>query len=426
MPKLWRVALYEYQRRVFRRSFLLILLSLPALIALMVIVGVLAGATTTDTEAVGYVDHAGFLVDPMLPPQREGSPDDPAVGKLVPLLPFPTESEAEHALQNGAIQAYYVIATDYAATARVDLVYIDYPGWNVTQQFWDFMQINQLRDLAPETARRAVAGTDLIIRWPEDSPGGAREFSQATFFSNLLPLVVPVLFVFLLFSSSGYLMNAVVEEKENQTMEVLMTSLSANQLMIGKVVGIVAITLTQAVGWALFAVLGVLIGGRFLGISALENVTIDPGLVMTTAAISAPVFVMLAALMTAVGATMARAEEAQQVTGIFMLPFMVPLWLLQPILEDSNASLAVILSLFPPTSVTTLSVRTAFGQVPQWQTIASFGLSTACAAGAMWIAGRAFRLGMLRYGKPLSLRELLPRRAPRRQHEIAHLTEIQR
>jgi ABC-2 type transport system permease protein len=423
MSKLWRVALYEYRRRVFQRSFLLVLLSLPALIALMVGVGALAGATTTDTDAVGYVDRAGFLADPIMPPQREGSPHDPAVGKLVPLLSFPTESEAQDALRNGDIQAYYVIAADYAETARVDLVYLDYPGWNVTQQFWDFMQINQLRDLAPETARRAVAGSNLVIRWPDDAPGGTREFSHATFFSNLVPLVVTVLFVFLLFSSSGYLMNAVVEEKENQTMEVLMTSLSANQLISGKVMGILAITLTQAAGWALFAVLGVRIGGQFLGIGALENVTVDLGLVATTAAISAPVFLMLAALMTAVGATMAGAEEAQQVTGLFMFPFLVPLWLLQPILENSNGSLSVVLSLFPPTSVTTLSLRLAFGQVPRWQTMTSLGVSTVCAIGAMWIAGRAFRLGMLRYGKPLSLRELLPRRAGRRAPEISHITE---
>jgi ABC-2 type transport system permease protein len=386
-------------------------------------VGVLAGATTTDSDAVGYVDHAGFLEDPIFPPQREGSPDDPSAGKLVPLLPFSAEPQAQQALQDGDIQAYYVIAPDYAETARVDLVYLDYPGWNVTQQFWDFMQINHLRDLSPETARRAVAGSSLIIRWPEDAPGGAREFSQATFFNNLVPLVVTILFVFLLLSSSGYLMNAVVEEKENQTMEVLMTSLSATQLMVGKVVGIVAVTLTQAAGWALFGVLGVLVGGHLLGISALENVAVDLRLVATTAAIAAPVFVMLAALMTAVGATVARAEEAQQVTGIFVLPFMVPLWLLQPILENSNGSLAIALSLLPPTSVTTLSVRLAFGQVPRWQILASFGLSATCAVGALWIAGRAFRLGMLRYGKPLSLGELLPGWGGRRAREIAQVTK---
>jgi ABC-2 type transport system permease protein len=423
ITKLWWVAFYEYRRRVFQRSFLLVLLSLPALIAVMVGVGVLAGVTTADTKAVGYVDHAGFLADPVLPPQREGSPDGPAAGKPVPLQPFPTESEALRALQSGHIQAYYVIAADYAATERVDLVYLDHPAWNVTQQFWDFMQINQLRDLSPELARRAVAGSNLIIRWPDDAPGGGREFSQATFFNNLVPLAVTILFVFLLFSSSGYLMNAVVEEKENQTMEVLMTSLSANRLIVGKVMGILAITLTQAVGWGLFGGLGLWIGANWLGITALENVTVDLWLVATTAAISAPVFVMLAGLMIAVGATMVRAEEAQQLTGFFMLPFLIPLWLLQPILENSNGPVAIALSLFPFTSVTTLSVRLALGQVPQWQTAVSLGVSTVCAIGAVWFAGRAFRLGMLRYGNPLSLRELLPWRASSQARLTSEVSE---
>jgi ABC-2 type transport system permease protein len=287
------------------------------------------------------------------------------------------------------------------------------------------MQINQLTDLAPNLAQRAVAGSNLIIRWPEDAPGGAREFSHVTFFNNLVPLVVAMAFVFLLFSSSGYLMSAIVEEKENRTMEVVMTSISSNQLMVGKVVGILAVTLTQAVGWALFAVLAVWAGGHWLGLTALQHVRVDPGLLALTTAISAPVFVMLAALMTTVGATMAGAEEAQQVTGILILPFMVPLWLLQPLLESPDGVISVFLSLFPPTSVTAMSIRLVFSQVPSWQIWACLGLSTVSALGALWLAGRAFRLGMLRYGKPLSLRELSPWRHRTRDQPVGGLTRGQ-
>ena len=74
-----------------------------------------------------------------------------------------------------------------------------------------------------------------------------------------------------------------------------------------------------------------------------------------------------------------------------------------------NSPLAIGLSLFPLTAPVTLPLRAAFTTVPIWQILTSIGLLIACALGALWIAGRAFRLGMLRYGKRLALKEIFSR-----------------
>jgi ABC-2 type transport system permease protein len=97
-------------------------------------------------------------------------------------------------------------------------------------------------------------------------------------------------------------------------------------------------------------------------------------------------------------------------SGLFMVPLIAPVWVAALILEHPNSPLAVGLSLFPPTSVATFSMRIAFAPVPTWQVIVSVALTSLCALGALWLAGRAFRLGMLRYGQRLTIPELFGRR----------------
>lgn len=406
MSRFWLVAQHEYKRHVFQKSFVFMLLSMPLMMALMLGIGALSAAMGEDDAPVGYVDRAGLLADPVPVPRRAGSPNEPGVPELVPLIPFETEKEARHALETKEIQAYYAIAADYFETNRVELVTVEPPGDNVGRQFWDFMQINRLTDLRPEIARRAVAGSNLIARWPDDAPGGEREFSERTFLSNFLPFFVGLAFIMLLFMNSGYLVGVVAEEKENRTIEIVVTSVSPNQLIGGKVAGIMAIVLTQVVAWVALALLVAFIGGRYLGIGMLHTLGVNMKLVAMTAAVAAPAFVMAAALVTTLGATVAEVQEAQQVTGLFALPTMIPFMLFGSIVENPNGPLTVGLSLFPITALPTLSMRLAFSQVPTWQIVVSAVLMTLCAGGAVWLAGRAFRLGMLRYGQRLNWREL--------------------
>jgi len=123
-----------------------------------------------------------------------------------------------------------------------------------------------------------------------------------------------------------------------------------------------------------------------------------------------PAFVMVSALMAMAGVTATESREAQQVASLFTLPLYVPFWLLGPIMQNPNSGLAVGFSLFPLTAPMTLPLRAAFTILPAWQIALSLSLLVVCAAGALWLAGRAFRMGMLRYGKLLSLKEIFSSR----------------
>lgn len=410
MSKFWKVAFYEYTRNVFRKSFIIALLSVPLMIGVTVALVVIMIAINSNDAPVGYVDHAGLLADPL--PALLGRSEKP-----VEFIPFDTEEEAREALESERIQVYYVLSSDYLETGRVELVYFKEPGENASGQFYDFLQVNLVSDQPPEIVHRVAEGTEVLIR----TPGSDREFSsRGPGLDAVLPMILSVAFVFLLLMSSGYLMQAVVDEKENRTMEVLVTSLSPTQLIGGKVLGIVAISFTQLVTWVMVAILAVFVSGGLLGIPWFQNVSLNWGSILMVVVIAIPSYVFASALMVALGSTITEAHEAQTVGGLFGMLYMVPLWGAGLVLEHPNNPLAVALSLIPFTSLTTVGFRTMISVVPVWQVVASAAIQTLFAIGALWLAGRAFRMGMLRYGQRLRLSEILGMvRAVRTQGQVA-------
>ncbi|UCF26717.1 MAG: ABC transporter permease, partial [Chloroflexota bacterium] len=109
----------------------------------------------------------------------------------------------------------------------------------------------------------------------------------------------------------------------------------------------------------------------------------------------------------AVGATLADVQEAQQVTSLFTLPLFIPFWFALTLINDPYGNLAVVLSFIPFTAPITIAIRAGFAVVPAWQIGLSLGMLILFAAIAVWFAGRAFRLGMLRYGQRVPWREFL-------------------
>jgi len=396
MSRLWLVALYEYKRHVFKRSFILALLSVPLMISLNVGIGLLMESLKNNNAPAGYVDRAGLFAGP-IPAPVAGS------NKPIEFIPFQTEDDARAALEAKDIQAYYVVTAGYFETNRIDMVSLKEPGKNATRQFYDFVQINLLAGQSPEIAHRAAAGTDVIVRSLDGRrqvPGGGPTFGL------IMPLLISVAFAILLIMNSGYLMQAVVDEKENRTIEVLVTSISSMQLIGGKVLGIVAIGLTQLVTWIAVCVLGIIVAGQ-LGIAWFQDPSLDWGIILATVAIAVPAYVLASALMTAIGATVTSTQEGQSVAALFFVLHMVPCYVIGPMITTPSAPLPVGLSLLPFTALLTISLRNLFTAVPLWQVAVSAAIQTLCAVGALWLAGRAFRLGMLRYGQRLRWRELL-------------------
>ena len=406
MSKLGLVARQEYKQHVLKKGFVLAVLSLPLLVVLILGTGTLAELSEYNGKDVGYVDFAGLLANPIPAPSRQSSPMSSLYQKPVAMVAYQTEEAARSALDAGDIQAYYVLAGDYFESRLVELVYDEPPGKNARRQFWIWVQVNLAANRSPDVAYRVAQGSLMTVRTPD----GIREHVESALPFPLVGLLVSLAMMILLLMNAGTLMDAVVREKENRTMEVLVTSISPYELMAGKVVGIVGVGLTQLAGWAVGGGLLVYIGAKVFGLEWVQTIRMPPGYVLTIGAVVIPSYVLFGAVMAALGATVADSQESQQVGGLSAIPFMAPLWLMVPIIKNPNGPLAIVLTLFPTTAVSTLCLRASLMQVPLWQVVTSVALLCASALGAIWLAARAFRLGMLRYGQRLKWRELFGRR----------------
>ena len=111
--------------------------------------------------------------------------------------------------------------------------------------------------------------------------------------------------------------------------------------------------------------------------------------------------------MTLVGVSVTDMREAQQVSLMFTLPMVAPYWFAGAVLQHPENPLAVILSIFPLTAVVTMPLRMSISSVPFWQALLSAGLMWASAIGALRLAARSFRMGMLQYSRRIPLRKIL-------------------
>lgn len=395
MRNLWLVARHEYRRTAVRRAFLIGTLAVPLGLAALVALAIVVETSGQDHRPVGYVDHAGLLA-------ARRQPTDPGTDERIEVRAYPDEAAALAALERGELQAFFVFPADYRETLRTDLYYLEQPpAGDVWGQFDDFVRANLVAGLASDVQARLLAGPEITV---VDLASG-RTFSEQGIVNIILPVAASFLFFITTLSASGYLLRVVADEKESRTMEVMLTSVTPAQLIGGKALGLLAAVLTQVAVYALAVILGLAVAGQY--VPELRHVVVPWGYLGVMALFFVPTFALLTAIMVAIGAAMPDVQQGQQIVGLFNLAFMAPIFLLTVIMEDPSHPLAVFMTLFPTSAFLTISLRWGLGVVPVWQMGASALLLVVTTLAMAWAAARLFRLGMLNYGQPLSLKTVL-------------------
>ncbi|MFU8827094.1 MAG: ABC transporter permease [Brevefilum sp.] len=397
MAKIWSIIKYEYTRHVFNKRFLFSLLSLPGTMLAMAIAAVAIGLITRNTSPIGFVDHSGFLAD-AAPLEVNGSLFEPAIE----FTAYTNIEQAQADLNAEIIQAYYVIPENFPQNREVELYFLDAPSMGAQNQFrgWVINNLDRFRHLDPQNLERLQEGSLLTM----STLDGSRQMREDQWFMFVVPIIAGITFIIVVLSSGGYLLQAVVEEKENRTMEIVITSVTPGQLMTGKTIGNISVGLTQLVVWLIFAGIGIAIAGNFW--PALRDFAIPGEVVAVMILLFLPAFVMIAAIMSTIGAIMTDMREAQQISGMFSILVTIPFYLVTPIMNNPNSTIAIILSYFPPSAPITVLMRMAFTTLPTWQLTLNVLILVVFAVFSVWLAGRAFRMGMLQYGKKIAFKDL--------------------
>jgi ABC-2 type transport system permease protein len=414
----WIVARREYLTTVRRKAFLLTLVAMPLYFGGIMVYATRSASSNRIETLRGFthlavVDSSGLYADaPRFVTTRfstdpTGAPGEEATVQTE-ITFYPDQASLEAALRSGRITRGLVIAADYLASGRVrrysraENILTSGGGTQAVERWLAggllAGRVDSLR--AERASRPSLALDDYAL-----SRSGRFELKDER--REALEFMIPFLFSVLLgtciITGGQYLLQGLSEEKESRILESLLCTLSADDLLAGKLLGLGAAGLTLIAVWM---GAGLALGGPMM---ALAHVQPSPSMLVLALAYFLLGYLFYGSLMTAIGAVTNNMREAQQFAMMFTFAIFLPFIVMTSILGSPNGPTAVTLSLFPPTAATTMMLRLALpaSEVPVWQLAASLALLALTCWLVLHGAARVFRIGLLMTGKPPNLPEIL-------------------
>src|SRR5215831_4203427 len=201
-------------------------------------------------------------------------------------------------------------------------------------------------------------------------------------------------------------MRGVIEEKQSRIVEVVVSSIKPFHMLMGKLIGIGLVGLTQYLIWVLSAV-----GLTVVGVSVATRMnfsmpTIPPSLLAYFVLFFVLGYFLFATLYALVGSMVSSEDEAQQLQYPVTMLIVAPMTIFWIIVREPNSPLATVLSMVPFFAPTLMLMRIAIINPPLWQVLLSILLMIASIVGVVWIASKIYRITILMYGKKPTLAEL--------------------
>jgi ABC-2 type transport system permease protein len=255
----------------------------------------------------------------------------------------------------------------------------------------------------PSTLSEALRPTPFETREVDPEGQGAAASGEAMVMVSIIAVFV-IYFIILLYGNN--VQRGVREEKENRVVEIVLSSVRAEQLMAGKVFGIGGACLLQVAIWVAVAAFVSAFGEelvRSLGGQVPSIPAIPPSAALVYVAFFAGGFFLYAAIYAALGALAASGQDAQNMQFAAMLPLMVAFFMAFGVMNDPEGRLAVVGSLIPFTSLIVVPLRAILGAIPWTQTLPAAAILAATCWATLWIAGRIYRATILGTGQRPSI-----------------------
>jgi len=228
----------------------------------------------------------------------------------------------------------------------------------------------------------------------------------------ILPGVFLILFYFLITFFGNQMLTSTTEEKENRVIEMILTTIEARTLIIGKIISLIVLAIIQGLLIVLPVLTGYLLFHNQLKLPSvdLSSLPIDPLRIGIGFLVFASSFMLFTGLLVAIGAAVPTAKEANSFFGIVMILLFGPLYAITMFISIPDSPLVKFLSLFPLTSPIPLMLRNAAGNLGVSEAIIGIAILIISATIIMAIAVRIFRFGALEYSRKLSAKEIFARK----------------
>ena len=422
------IARREYLTTVRRKAFVFTLLLTPSLMFLSVLLSKSGSddvrAHARQSRIVAFVDSSGVFADVPLQydyvvprsadaPSAKAAPAPPPPRTVVPVLArrFDDQQAAIDSLDAGTVNTVMVVAADFLSSGRIRRYEHDtraFTGSADDRSLRVWLQRGLLAATSDSSRidRVVSLGGTTALLVPDRSGVYQIKDDARELIAFFLPFVLALLLGMAIVTGGQYLLQGVAEEKESRILESLLCTVTPEDLMVGKLIGLGSAGLTLVGVWLVF---GMTAASTAM---ALVHFEFSPMLIGLALLYFLFGYLFYASLMTGIGAIANNLREAQQVAIVFTMMNFIPFYALTKILNSPNSSVTVGMSLFPPTAPTTMMMRLAVGSVtgasvPAWQIATSLGLLAVTSVGALLASAKLFRLGLLLYGKTPNLPEIL-------------------
>lgn len=410
MHEVWLIARREYLERVRSRAFLMMTILFPLMISLLIGGSLFASKLGSGAKKIAIASNDSVLAREVAEEMQSPSSTTNPPEVIAPA------TEAERAalnrrVENKALDGYLWLEkkTDASAPAATF----------VSRSSGDLFSLGAMESAVNHGVEReqliqhgvSSAEINAMTRHLEIETVQLRQ-GQLVPSNSLKSFFGAYAMMFLIyFTVVFYGMNvarSVVEEKTSRIFEVLLSTVKPQSLMAGKLLGVGAAGLTQLGIW--FVLISAVVGtsaAASAGPQGLAAFGIHPLQLFFLAAYFLLGFFFYSAIAAAVGASVSSEQEIQQFSMVIVAPLTVGMILISYITSNPTALPVVLLSLFPPCAPIVMFLRMSSQMPPAWQIALSMVLMLVFIWGAIWVASRIYRVGILMYGKRATLPEML-------------------
>jgi len=417
MRKIWLVIKREYITRVRTKGFLIATVAFPVLfIGVLVFSALIATRQTNRSLKIAILDEPGYLGTLIARNLKDKLPGASSAIEVERIYDRPgagqdLRRDLVEQVRRGALDGFLVIPKDIVEGKAVELhtnnagdIRLTYSmGQAVTQAIIARrlaargIEIGNLETLLREVDLRLVKVT---------KEGESEEKGQTL----AIAIVVTMVLYMTLLIYGVATMRSILEEKTTRMVEILVSSVRPFQLMMGKIIGIAGVAMTQYLIWAISgSVLAAFATGLLTALqpgSSVPKVHLPLSLLAYVFVFLLVGYLLYASIFSAVGAMVSNEQDMQQAQAPVTVLIVVPVVLFGFIMRNPNSTLAIILSWIPFFAPILMPLRIALQMPPLWQIAVSIILLALCTLTVVYLSARIYRVGILMYGKRPSLVEI--------------------
>ncbi|MFN8295647.1 MAG: ABC transporter permease [Chitinophagales bacterium] len=428
MKKVWYIIQREYITRVRKKSFILLTLLLPFLIGLMSVILIEIATHAQEKLTIAVKDESGLFEDKF----RGMDIGESLRFKYLTNNPQPIDSlkniyqniDCDGILYIPKIELEKPLGIAYYSENELGMTTEEHIRKNISEEIRNRALLQRNYNVDTIAIFDKEVSIEKIIK--NEKKNGSAEvagiFGYACGFLIYIFLIV----------YGAMVMRSVTEEKSNRIVEVLVTSVKPFQLMIGKIIGIGAVGLTQFIGWAVLTIVVNMLLPVFLGDKIMAMQTLQQTNAMTNSSETTQLlmnissafheleigrilfsfvfyfifgYLFYASQFAAIGAAMTDDSDVQSFTFPITIPIIISMVLMSVTLSQPFSSAAFWGSLLPFSSPIIMITRIPF-QVPWWEQLLSMFILLISSLGMIYIAAKIYRIGILIQGKKITFKEI--------------------